>query len=131
MNEIERPIIKMGPIVIDCGMNQAKELSEFYSNLLGWDLTHPSQNGTAAITSPDGSILAFQETEHYIPPTWPWKADTQGQMLHFDLIAENLEEAIQYAIDCGAKLANEIYFEDSRTMYDPAGHTFCLDTYHA
>ncbi|MFR0678133.1 VOC family protein [Dysgonomonas mossii] len=40
----------------------------------------------------------------------------------------NLEEAVQFAIQCGAKLASEQYYRTSRTMIDPAGHPFCLDT---
>lgn len=130
MSEDKRPAIQMGPIVMDCGVNQAEILSLFYSKLLGWKLSHPAQNGTAAITSPGGNVLAFQETETYEPPVWPWQAGAHGQMLHFDLIAEDLEEAVSFAVRCGAKLAEETYFEDSRTLFDPAGHTFCLDTYH-
>lgn len=130
MNEQKRPSIKMGPIVMDCGAGQAEILSRFYSRLLGWELSHPAQNGTAAVTSLDGAVLAFQETDTYEPPVWPWKAGTQGQMLHFDLIAENLEEAVTFAVSCGAQLAKEKFFDDSRTLFDPAGHPFCLDTCH-
>lgn len=130
MNEQKRPSIKMGPIVMDCGAGQAEILSLFYSRLLGWKLTHPAQNGTAAVTSLDGAVLAFQETDTYEPPVWPWQAGTQGQMLHFDLIAEDLEEAVKYAVSCGAKLADERFFDDSRTLFDPAGHPFCIDLYH-
>ncbi|KLU72773.1 MAG: hypothetical protein RHS_1470 [Robinsoniella sp. RHS] len=127
--EKNRPNIKMGPIVMDCGMGGAKVLSEFYSRLLGWNLSHPAQNGTSAITSPQGNVMAFQEVEGYESPVWPWKAGKQGQMIHFDLEVEDLEEAISYAVLCGARLAEEIFFEDSRTLFDPAGHPFCLDTY--
>lgn len=124
-----RPIIKMGPIVMDCGIGGAGVLSEFYSRLLGWDISHPVENGTAAITSPQGNVMAFQEAEEYEPPVWPWNAGKQGQMMHFDLEVENLEEAIIYAVRCGARLAEEKFFHDSRTLFDPAGHPFCLDTY--
>lgn len=130
MNDNHHPVITLGPIVMDCGINQAKELSEFYSRLLGWELSHPAQNGTAAVTSSDGKVLAFQETETYNPPVWPWKAGTQGPMQHFDLIVEDLEDAVQFAVSCGAKPAEEKYFDDSRTLFDPAGHPFCLDTHH-
>lgn len=130
MKECNRPTVKMGPIVMDCGVGQAEVLSSFYSRLLGWELSHPAQNGTAAITSPDGSVMAFQETDTYAPPVWPWKAGAQGQMMHFDLVVEDLKEAIAFAVECGARLADEKYFDDSRTVFDPAGHPFCLDTYH-
>lgn len=131
MNRKNRPLLKMGPIVIDCATGQADKLAEFYSNLLDWNISHPAQNGTAAITSLKGKVIAFQEVEGYEPPVWPWQPGKQGQMLHFDLVVENLDEAIEYAIECGAKLADEKFFDDSRTLFDPAGHPFCLDTFHS
>lgn len=75
--------------------------------------------------------MAFQEIEEYQPPVWPWKEDKQGQMLHLDFYVENLEEAVAYAIQLGARQADEQYFRTSRTMFDPAGHPFCLDTEEA
>lgn len=109
-------------VVIDC--KDAGVLAEFYSKLLGWDWTHPQANGWAAITSPTGMVMAFQEIEDYQPPVWPWRKEEQGQMLHLDFYVDNLDEAVTYAIELGAKLA----FRTSRTMIDPAGHPFCLDT---
>ncbi|MDR2948000.1 MAG: VOC family protein [Prevotella sp.] len=113
-------------VVIDC--KDAGVLAEFYSKLLGWDWTHPQANGWAAITSPTGMVMAFQEIEDYQPPVWPWRKEEQGQMLHLDFYVDNLDEAVTYAIELGAKLADEQYFRTSRTMIDPAGHPFCLDT---
>ena len=113
-------------IVIDCA--DAGVLASFYNKLLGWEWTHPHANGWAAVTSPTGAVIAFQEVEGYEPPVWPWEKGKQGQMLHLDFFVENLEEAVQYAIECGAKVAGVQHFKTSRTMFDPAGHTFCLDT---
>lgn len=113
-------------IVVDC--ENAGILAEFYSKLLSWEWTHPRANGWAAITSPSGTVMAFQEVEGYQTPAWPWQEGKQGQMLHLDFYVDNLEEAVSYAIECGANLANEQYFKTSRTMIDPAGHPFCLDT---
>ncbi|MDR3060337.1 MAG: VOC family protein [Prevotella sp.] len=113
-------------VVIDC--KDAGVLAEFYSKLLGWDWTHPQANGWAAITSPTGMVMAFQEIEDYQPPVWPWRKEEQGQMLHLDFYVDNLDEAVTYAIELGAKLADKQYFRTSRTMIDPAGHPFCLDT---
>lgn len=116
-------------IVIDC--NNAGILAEFYSKLLGWEWTHPRANGWAAVTSPTGMVLAFQEVEEYQPPVWPWEKGKQGQMLHLDFYVENLEEAVKYAVELGAGLAEQQYFRTSRTMFDPEGHPFCLDTEEA
>ena len=126
MGTIKRPLINKINIVIDCV--DAGVLAEFYSKLLGWEWTHPRANGWAAITSPNGTVFAFQEVEEYEPPVWPWQSDRQGQMLHLDFYVDNLEEAVEYAISLGAKQAEEQYFRTSRTMIDPAGHPFCLDT---
>ncbi len=59
-------------IVIDCA--DAGLMADFYSRLLGWEWTHPQANGWAAITSPTGTVIAFQEVEGYEPPpVWPWE----------------------------------------------------------
>ncbi len=118
--------IKKVNIVIDC--DDAGVMSKFYSKILKWECTHPHANGWAAITSPFGMVIAFQEVENYTPPAWPWQEGKQGQMLHLDFYVDNLEEAVQFAMQCGAKLANEQYYKTSRTMIDPEGHPFCLDT---
>lgn len=112
-------------IVIDCA--DAGVMADFYSKLLGWEWTHPQANGWAAITSPTGSIIAFQEVVGYEPPVWPWEPGKQGQMLHLDLRINNLNEGVQFAIECGATEASQQFFSTSRTMLDPAGHPFCID----
>ena len=113
-------------IVIDCA--DAGVMASFYSKLLGWEWTHPQANGWAAITSPTGTVIAFQEVEGYEPPVWPWEKSRQRQMLHLDLWVDDLDEAVQFAIECGARLADAQFFKSSRTMIDPAGHPFCIDT---
>lgn len=116
-------------VVIDC--NDAKVLATFYSRFIGWEWTHKYTNGWAAITSPTGTIIAFQEIENYQAPTWPPVDGIQTQMLHLDFHVDNLKKAVQHAIECGAHLADVQYFKTSRTMLDPAGHPFCLDTNEA
>lgn len=129
MKSNEKPLIYKINIVVDC--SDAGILAEFYSKLLGWEWTHPRANGWAAITSPEGVVMAFQEVEEYQPPVWPWEEGRQGQMLHLDFYVENLEEAVAYAVRLGARQAKKQYFRTSRTMIDPAGHPFCLDTEEA
>lgn len=111
---------------MDCA--DAGIMADFYSKLLGWELTHPQSNGWAAITSSTDLIIAFQEVEGYEPPVWPWQAGKQAQMLHLDFWVDNLDDGVEHAIKCGAKLAEEEYFKTSRTLIDPAGHPFCIDT---
>ncbi len=112
--------------MVDCA--DAGALADFYARLLGWPLTHPGADGWAAITSPGGSVMAFQEVSGYEPPVWPWQAGQPGQMLHLDFWVDNLAEGVEYALECGAKEAEQQFFTTSRTMIDPAGHPFCIDT---
>lgn len=127
---MKRPEIYRINTVIDCAPGGAGTLAEFYSKLLGWKLTHPGADGWAAITSPDGAVLAFQEVEEYTSPVWPWQKDAPGQMLHLDfwVAADELDSMVKYAQSLGARLAPQQYFTSSRTMLDPAGHPFCIDT---
>ncbi|HFL3852735.1 TPA: VOC family protein [Clostridioides difficile] len=56
----------------------------------------------------------------------PEKPESQQQMAHMDFAVNDLEEAVQYAIHCGATIAEEQFTDDWRVMIDPAGHHFCL-----
>lgn len=123
-----RPNIYKINTVIDCAVGQADEMGVFYSKLLGWQFTHPAANGWSAITSPTGAVYAFQEIEEYIPPVWPPQNDHPGQMMHLDYYVEDLQAAVEYALSIGATMASQQYFHSSRTLLDPAGHPFCLDT---
>lgn len=123
---VNRPAIRRINLVIDCP--DPGELSEFYSNLLGWPVSHPSEGGWAAITSPAGDVIAFQAVADYQPPVWPWQPGRQAQMLHLDFWVDDLNEGVRHAQACGARLADTQYYTTSRTMFDPAGHPFCIDT---
>lgn len=122
------PVVNISGIVLDCP--DADELADFYQRLLGWEKNY-SGNGWAGLTAPNGMVLAFQTIDEYKPPVWPWKQDAQGQMMHLDFKVDNLDEAVAFAVCCGARIAEEQFFNDSRTMIDPVGHPFCLDTSHS
>lgn len=109
----------------DC--RDADKLADFYVKLLGWPKTL-SGNGWAGIHTPQGIILAFQSVENYVPPVWPWREGEQQQMAHIDFKVDNLEEAVEYALSCGARKAEVQYFTTSTVMIDPEGHPFCLST---
>ena len=126
MKTPKRPAINRINTVIDCG--DAQIMAEFYSRLLGWELALPAANGWAAVTSPEGAVFAFQEIEGYEPPVWPWEKGKQGQMIHLDFWVDNLEEGVEFALACGAVEAAQQFFTTSRTLLDPAGHPFCIDT---
>lgn len=119
------PVKKIN-IVMDCA--DAGILADFYSRLLGWEWTHPRVDGWAAVTSPEGTVIAFQEVENYEPPVWPWQPGRQGQMIHLDIWVDDLDEGVKHALACGAKESKTQYFTTSKTFFDPAGHPFCIDT---
>jgi hypothetical protein len=57
---------------------------------------------------------------------WPEKPGAQQQMAHLDFAVNDLEQAVQYAIQCGATVAEDQFSADWKVMFDPAGHPFCL-----
>ena len=109
----------------DC--KNADKLADFYVKLLGWEKI-PSGKGWAALRSPQGWVLAFQEVDEYIQPVWPWKPGEQQQMAHIDFKVNNLDEAVLHALQCGASKSVIQFYEDSTVMFDPDGHPFCLST---
>ncbi len=125
-DSIKRNPIKVLGTVIDC--SDASALADFYAEMLGWTKTFTG-NGFATISSPDyPALLVFQEVENYQSPIWPWEKDKQAQMMHFDFFVDNLAEAVEHAVKCGAIVSEVQFFESSKTMFDPAGHPFCLCT---
>lgn len=111
-------------IAFDC--SNANELADFYVKLSGWE-KEISSDEWAGIRTPQGILLVFQTVENYVPPVWPWKNGEQ-QMDHIDFKVDNLPEAEEYALRCGAKKADIQYYDTSTVMLDPAGHPFCLST---
>lgn len=112
-------------IAFDCP--NADELADFYVKLSGWK-KEISGDEFAALRTPEGILLVFQTVENYVPPVWPWKDGEQQQMAHIDFKIDNLQEAEEYALKCGARKADVQYYDTSTVMFDPAGHSFCLST---
>ena len=57
MNTPKRPAVNRINTVIDCG--DAQIMAEFYSRLLGWELTLPAANGWAARHIAGGSRICI------------------------------------------------------------------------
>ena len=47
-------------------------------------------------------------------------------MMHFDFQVGDLDEAVDEAVALGATLAEHQPQDNARTLFDPAGHPFCL-----
>ena len=120
--------IKLYSFTVDCKVPH--ELAEFYAALLKWEI--PFYDDDYACVAPSGINqgvypgITFQRNADYQPPVWPEEPEAQQQMAHLDFAVNNLEEAVEYAIHCGAKCAEQQFSEGWRVMLDPAGHPFCL-----
>jgi catechol 2,3-dioxygenase-like lactoylglutathione lyase family enzyme len=118
------PRFKLGTVVLDC--SDANALADFYSRLLGWEVTFREPDW-ALMRSPDGGTgLAFQSEPWYRPPVWPERAGEPEKMLHLDIQVDDLAAGVAHAIAAGATLAGFQPQDDVRVLFDPAGHPFCL-----
>lgn len=120
--------IKMYSFTMDCKDPQG--LAKFYAALLKWETLFIDAE-YACVYAPgtnQGSYpsILFQRNPEYKPPVWPEEPDAQQQMAHLDFAVNDLEKAVQYAVQCGATVANKQFSDDWRVMFDPAGHPFCL-----
>ena len=116
-------------VCIDC--EDAERLAEFYCRLLGWEITSRDGGGWVQARDPSGGVgLNFQSEEWYRPPRWPEKPHEQAKMLHFEILADDLEAAVATATAAGATIAPHQPLDRDegrlRVMLDPAGHPFCL-----
>lgn len=120
--------IKLYACTLDC--KEPYALAKFYAALLKWDI--PFYNEDWACLGAPGMAqgaypgITFQRNPAYEPPVWPQKPEAQQQMAHLDFAVNNLEEAVQHAIHCGATMADKQFSDEWRVMFDPAGHPFCL-----
>lgn len=122
---IKEIIMYLGAIVLDSA--NSNELADFYAKLIG---------GVKVVQDEEWIILydenekrlpfVFQELENYEPPVWPAESGKQQTQIHLDMYTENVEESVEYAIKCGAKLSKIQLEEDWKVMLDPAGHPFCI-----
>ncbi len=120
--------IKMYSFTVDCV--EPQELAKFYAALLKWDSMLIDEDW-ACVYAPgtnQGSYpsILFQRNPTYQPPVWPERPEAQQQMAHMDFAVNDLEKAVQHAIQCGATAAEEQFSDQWRVMFDPAGHPFCL-----
>ena len=104
----------------------ALALAQFYAELLGWELSS-KESSSATMSPPDGvAYLGFQTSPEYVPPVWPPVDGAQQMMLHLDFEVEDLDAAVDHALELGARVATYQPQETVRVMLDPVGHPFCL-----
>lgn len=120
--------IKMSAFTLDC--TDPLALAKFYAALLKWEIPFHDDN-YAVVGAPGASQSAypgitFQKNPTYMPPVWPEEPGAQQQMAHIDFAVNDLEQAVEYAVGCGAKVADNQFSDHWTVLFDPAGHPFCL-----
>ena len=113
---------------LDC--KDLDELARFYVKLLDWEIGFQNEEW-AAIHAPGTEQGAYpyillQKNLEYKPPVWPTEPNAQQQMAHLDIAVNDLEKAVEHAVECGATVSCKQFSDKWTTLFDPAGHPFCL-----
>ncbi len=121
-------------VILDCP--DALVLSQFYSDILGWEVEEGSNADFANLVPPGGGVsperpdgrttLSFQRIEDWVEPTWPGGA--HPQQIHLDFSVADIDAAEPELIAAGARVHPHQPSENGgfRVYLDPAGHPFCL-----
>ncbi len=125
---MEQPRMRISATVLDAPDPPA--LGDFYARLLGWMVVESEATWTMVRPPSGGTGLSFQLEPEYVPPVWPAVRDEQLMMSHLDIAVDDLEAAVAWAREAGARLAEHQPQEHVRVMLDPAGHPFCLFPAH-
>jgi catechol-2,3-dioxygenase len=117
---VDDPKTTIMGVMLDCP--DAKELSHFYSELLGKPITYEAE-GMAMIGEEGGRPVLFQQVEDYRAPRWP--DPVYPQQIHLDVLVDDIEEGERAALALGAtRLPGQ--GDNWRVYADPAGKPFCL-----
>ena len=115
--------VVLGNVMVDC--DDERKLQRFYGELLGWETCELFAR--PAVSSSSGIVFLFIEEKDYVPPVWPEDTGKQQKQMHFDFQVDNVAEMVKKAESLGAKKAESQFGgNDFVTMFDPAGHPFCL-----
>jgi catechol 2,3-dioxygenase-like lactoylglutathione lyase family enzyme len=120
----QRRPLRLATVCVDCA--DASEMAEFYSRLLGWEVTYREPDFVIMPDPAGGTGLSFQAEAWYRPPVWPEQPGAKDKMIHLDIQVDDLDAAVAHAVESGARLADHQPQPDVRVMFDPAGHPFCL-----
>ena len=121
---MDRPSLTLTGTVLDT--DDVRGLSEFYLHLLGWELDTDELPDWRQLRAPTGAGLSFQLEKNYVRPIWPAGEGQPQMQLHLDIQVTDLEQAVAWAVECGATLAEFQPQEDVRVLQDPSGHPFCV-----
>ncbi len=113
------------------------EQAHFYARLLGGRVTieedaapgDPTGITWAQVKPPEGEpgmTINLEHEREWTPPVWPAAPGEQRSTQHLDVQVDDLEPAVAWALECGAREADVQPQDDVRVMLDPDGHPFCL-----
>ena len=131
------PNLQLTSVTIGCP--NPRELVQFYARLLDAEITaieqpregEPENAGWAQFrtTGDRGTItLNFEFERQWRAPIWPSEPERQHITQHLDIHVDDLDGAVAWAVECGARQAKSQPQETVRVMIDPVGHPFCLFT---
>ena len=127
---MERPRLRVGAVTITSEPARARELADFYHRLLGWPIVNEGpRGGWAQLRPPDGETgptINIEEDREHARPVWPSRAGAQTATMHLDVGVDDLDQAVAWALEAGAALADDQPQDHVRVMLDPHGHPFCL-----
>ena len=110
--------VVLGNVMVDC--DDERKLQRFYGELLGWEMCELFAR--PAVRSSSGIVFLFIEEIKSAE-----NAGKQQKQMHFDFQVDNVAEMVKKAESLGAKKAESQFGgDDFVTMFDPAGHPFCL-----
>lgn len=129
-----RPRMQIGAVTITAApAPRAGELARFYERLLGWRIVDEGpRGGWVQLHPPEGEVaptllgINIESDEQHERPVWPSKPGGQNATMHLDIGVDDLDEAVAWALEAGASLAEDQPQEHVRVMLDPHGNPFCL-----
>ena len=122
------PSIRWTGVAIDCA--DAEPVARFYEGLFGFEIRELGRRWAQLFDPAGGIHLNIQGEDWYRPPTWPEQPSELTKMLHFEVQVDDLEGAVERALDLGGTEAPWQPPNRDRSrlriMLDPAGHPLCL-----
>ena len=122
----DRPRLTLTAVVLDAP--DVPALAAFYQRLLGWPVGSEEPDWMTLRPPGGGAGLSFQTEAAYVRPSWPAGSGDQQMSMHLDIEVDDLDAAVDFAVSCGAAVADFQPQQDVRVCLDPAGHPFCLWT---
>lgn len=122
---MERPLIILDTLTIDCHEKDVPLLMAFYEKLTGFE-PEIIDGETMPTLIGKHFAISFFPVNSYHAPTFPSPA--VGRQMHLDFYVTDLTAATEFARSIGAKDSPRQFHDSYHIMFDPAGHPFCLTT---